>query len=132
MTEPAGSAVFVIVENDPIVAQDLVEAIRLQRPGSPIALWPRDGLSRDTVAARLEQIDRIEVAFLSMPLADMRACGIDAAVLVRGGRVVVMADDPGPGEADAATCLVVSRPFASDDLVPFILANPAGGADGAR
>jgi hypothetical protein len=110
-------ALFLVIEDDFLVAQDIFESIRQFRPGAKVVtLSPRE--AREGVARG----DRaIAVAFASMPVADLVDSGLGAAIAARGAKIVVLCDDAADAaEAAAMGWAAVLRPFASEDLRCFI------------
>ncbi len=125
------TADFLIVEQDAIVAQDLAEAIRGQRPDAKVQIWLVDTIRDTTVLVDwVSNLLRLDAALLSLPPAEVLASGLGQAVAGRGGQVVILSDEVETGDRGQSGWLVVARPFASDELVRLILGRPGGRAGG--
>ena len=111
--------VFLIVEPDVLIADDLRETLEALDPAVVVAR------ARDAAGAQvvLEGMDRLSAAFLSLPSRELAASGLPRMVEARGGHVVVL-DAPGDavcadGAHPARTCperpawLYTGRPYAA-------------------
>lgn len=121
------AGVYLIIEDSPLVAADIAEAIRVLVPDARVVELRTDvAMAGEDAVATSTQTVALATAFISMRVADLVHSGLGTAIVARGGRVVVLADDSEEA-ADAAMhgWSAVLRPFMAEDLTPFIAPAPA-------
>lgn len=111
----APTGAFLIFDADPVVTQDLADAISVRAPAAVVTAGPDADRSLGSapvfaaiVAGRSKR--SLERAALAASL---------------GGRVVVLLDDPEDANGLDPAWIIAIRPFVSDDVVALILGDVA-------
>lgn len=108
-------ALYLVVLNQPLVAQDMVLTLADHDPQAEIALF-------ETPEAALERVGSmgaVEVAFIAADPEDAAATALLAALADRAARIVLMGDR---AEEKAASLpwTVLHRPFTSADVISLL------------
>lgn len=125
MTEGAGFSVsgqpeaarFIVVEPLPLIAADIVEAIRGAAGDCEVEVFYKP---TDATRAMAEMPD-VTAAFLSMRKQAILDSGLDRSVADRGGRIVVVSGSLPEEDALAEGWLLLREPF-TGDMVDTLLA----------
>ncbi|MFC7705279.1 hypothetical protein ACFQXB_13850 [Plastorhodobacter daqingensis] len=105
--DPTLSGVFVLVEADQLVLDDLAEAIREICPSCEVHAFR----TACAAARALDVIPAVTGAILSVGADQLETSGLTAEVAARGGQILML---EGPGVRAAAEkqgCPVIARPF---------------------
>lgn len=123
-TEPTGAA-FVLFLSDRIVAADIADEIRLQRPGAMLLL-PED---RARFMAAIDRFPAATAVFVDLgllgPVWDMarqRLVGRLCRIVLCGDA----ADDLAARGETVAGAAILARPYSAADLSDLVRALPAG------
>ncbi len=102
--------VFVVIEDNTIIAEDIAEAIKEYAGTAVVLMWKK-------VVASVEAIDNIPkltAAFLAMSVKELAESGLDDALARKESAIVLLRSPDQSGQAVGWHFL--DRPFTTDDI----------------
>lgn len=99
--------IFVVIEDNEIIAEDVAESIKEYVASAVVHIWRSTEVSMEA----FRSLPNLSAAFLSMTDNEVTASGLDKAVQLRGGAMVLLygRDFSAPGEPTGWQ--YVERPF---------------------
>ncbi|WP_290688720.1 MULTISPECIES: hypothetical protein [unclassified Haematobacter] len=112
---------FIVVEPLPIIATDIVEAIRGSAGDCDVQVFPRADIAHDALA----EMPDVRAAFLSMRKQAILDSGLHRSVAERGGQIIVVSGSLAEEDALSEGWLLLREPF-TGDMVDNLLARLPG------
>ncbi len=104
--------IFVVIEDNVIIAEDIAEAIREYAASAVVHVWKRTEAQLD----RLTELPGLCAAFVSMTAAEFARTGLHQMITARGGAIVVLDSDDPAAIAEASGWIYLEHPFTTGQI----------------
>lgn len=109
----AGSAIYLILEPDVVVAEDLSDTISAGDPRAETHVVA----DIEAAGAALDGLPPVEAAVLNARIADLERSGLAERIEGGGGMIVVLNGQEDPADIARTGWQFVQRPFRADSVV---------------